>query len=439
MNFDKIIILLFLLKPTIDLFFWNKSFITIGGMNITLLHIVGIGIFILLWTYILKALKIVPLSRWMIAFLFLHVLAFLYAYMTEIKSDIISFFDVMLRIADSFIIYFIFFSLSRMHKKEKYYDFFKAVFFGTTIAAFINLIAIYFGFARTHISQDVLRMSGLYHDPGVLSNLALYNLIFASILLLLSKSNKMKLLSLFAICIDLYLIYEGVSRTVIVQLVAYSIIFTGLLVKAQKKLIIIYIVIMILGITSFLNLDVDKIERRFATETAVINIENYKFISPEEQFSIEEFEHVGTNRVKRWIRAYENIMERPSYEFLLGNFTASGGHSDYLDVLSRTGIVGFSIYLYIIFSIWKRSFRLYRNSKDESMINKVLYGLAFSFITLFILYAIAFRPLMYTTTAWYMWATFGMAFGREYWVEKEQQSFQPVKSHFLEASHKFSP
>lgn len=439
MILEKIIILLFWIKPSIDLFFWNKSILTIGRMDITLLHVVAVSMFIFLWPYVLKALKIAPLSEWMIALLFLHIMAFLYSYTTGIKLNILGFISVVIRIADSFIIYFVFFSLSGLHKKEKYYDFFKAVFGGTAIAVFINTYAIYFGFARSQMSQEVLRISGLYHDPGVLSNLALYNLIFASILLLLSKSNKMRLLSMLAIFIDLYLIYQGVSRTVIIQLVVYSMIYFGLLIKGFKKLIVVYSFTILVGIVSFMSLDFDKIERRFATEEAIVNIENYKFISSEEEFSIEEFQGVGTNRVKRWIRAFENIMARHSYELFFGNFSSSKGHSDYLDVLSRTGIVGLIIYLYILSVIWIRSFRLYRRSKNESMIDRVLYGLSFSFITLFMLYALAFRPLMYTTTAWYMWATFGMAFGRDYWIAKEQQSSQTIKSHFLETSHRFSP
>jgi hypothetical protein len=48
--------------------------------------------------------------------------------------------------------------------------------------------------------------------------------------------------------------------------------------------------------------------------------------------------------------------------------------------------------------------------------------LSFMLISLYILYSIPFRPLGYTTLAWFMWAVLGYAFGRRYWAAREEQS-----------------
>lgn len=422
MKLENVIVLLFLLKPLIDLS-WNKPLLVIAGKNISFLHLTGAAIFLYFGLYVLKLRGKVPLSRWMLLFLSLNLCSFLYAYYQGMTSDFVRFIDLMLRMADSFIIYHITFLSRRIHRSEWYFRFLRAVVLGTAIAVGINGILIFLDQSGLQASQEVLRMSGLYHDPGVLSNLALYNFIFASIILQLRMKNGwIKIILVLMMCIDLYLMYCGLSRTVIIQLFCYVIIYATFVTKGIKRLRLIGLLLVVSLSVIFSGVDFDRFERRFATELAVISLRNEDNISSDDRFSLQAYERLGTNRFKMWLFSLEEIRERDTYEILFGNFKSTAAHSDYIDVLSRNGAVGLGVYLFILFSLWKRSLRLFIRMKDRSGEDRIIHALAFAFISLYILYGFPFRPLSYTTTAWYMWATLGLSFGRVYWMGRNEDS-----------------
>ncbi|MBW2058233.1 MAG: hypothetical protein JRH07_13320 [Deltaproteobacteria bacterium] len=422
MRIENAIVLLFLSKPLIDLS-WNKPLLAIAGKNISFLHLTGAGIFVYFGLYILRLRGRAPLTRWMLLFLGLNLCSFLYAYLQGITSDVVRFADLVLRMADSFLIYHVTFLSRRIHQRGSYFRLFWAVFWGTAVAAAINAAMILMKLSGLHASQGVLRMSGLYHDPGVLSNLALYNLIFASILFQTRIRNEgLKLILAAMMCIDLYLIYSGLSRTVIVQLFFYGTIYLVFITRGVKRLgIFCFASLVGLGIV-LSGVDFGRFEKRFQTELALIRARTGGDASYEEEYPLGLYEHLGTNRFKMWIFSLREIRGRDTFELFFGNFKSTPAHCDYIDVLSRNGVVGLAVYLYILLSLWGKSLHLFLRTRERSREDRIIHGLGFAFISLYILYGFPFRPLAYTTTAWYMWAGLGLSLGKEYWVERERSA-----------------
>jgi O-antigen ligase len=209
-------------------------------------------------------------------------------------------------------------------------------------------------------------------------------------------------------------VYISVSRAAVMLLAVFALIYVGLVQKgSQKVTTTVFIVVAIFVTSAMFASQFEQFNARFSSEIQVLESAD----SPEpavtdDRVSFGRYEGLGSNRVRLWAVALDRVLQRSTAEIVFGSFfESSPSHSDYFDVLTRNGFVGLFVYVLMLLLFWKSTlFLVIRRgiSNDE----KVIHALAFTLITLYIIYAFPFRPLSYTTTAWFMWAMIGFSFAR---------------------------
>ena len=359
---------------------------------------------------------IAPYSRLIEAFIILNVISIAIGFYVGSRVTPILVINNMLRILDSYFIYIAIFIAASRYRYTSVSPFVKAIVIGSAIAVFANVIAIKFGLGggiKGSGTYASLRERGLYYDPGALSNVAFFNLIFAVFMLHLVKRQKLAWYAFIAAQIlgDLYLINAGKSRAVMVELAVFGFIYLLLFQKRWGKIAAPIVAAGIVAV-SLVTLDI-KLEElfvRFETDISAIEQadESGIGIANTGQVTLGQFERLGSNRGANWAAALTEIINRPVIELLLGNFTTTMAHSDYVDVLSGNGIVGLIMYCSLLAGLTWRSFLLTRR-RDSPPDIRVLHFISFTLIACYVLYAFPFRPLRYTTTAWYMWVMLGFS------------------------------
>ena len=176
-------LLLFTIKPAIDLT-WNIPIFSMGGRGFSLLHITGVFVFIYFGRYLLTNLRIsAPYSGIFKIFILINCISIIATLFID-KVSLIQVIDLMLRILDSYIIYNVAYIAAKDTTFDNSRNLVRAVSIGTFIAVMMNFIAIKMGYGGLqYASNDTYREHGLYHDPGTLSNIAMYNVVFTSYLL----------------------------------------------------------------------------------------------------------------------------------------------------------------------------------------------------------------------------------------------------------------
>ncbi|MEW6331330.1 MAG: hypothetical protein AB1560_07715 [Pseudomonadota bacterium] len=414
------LIVLFLTKPAIDLF-WNKALLTVGGRPFSLLHIAGVFVFVYFGRYLLTyARHSAPYAGLFKVFIAWNVVSIIATFFVD-EISAIQIVDLMLRIADSYIIYNVAFFAARGSVEHDHYRIVRAVSIGTCIALIVNLIAIVMGYGGVRAGSNMsIREYGLYHDPGTLSNIALYNIIFTSFMYhLMPRKNPVWLIySMVTVVISLYLIYIGLSRAVFIQMIVFGMIYVGIFKRGMGKFVPVFFVVLVVVLGASLGLDYGRFTQRFQSEIVVLTSpDEVSRTKQDKDVDLGAMERLGSNRGQLIAYALDDILKRPAWQIMVGNFTESPSHSDYIDVLSRNGVVGLLIYLLLLFFIWLKTFSLLRTGRGKP--GWAMDVLAFALINLYILYSIPFRPLSYTTLAWFMWTVIGFAFGRRYWESQD--------------------
>jgi O-antigen ligase len=273
-----------------------------------------------------------------------------------------------------------------------------------------------------------VREFGLYHDPGTLSNIALYNIIFTSFMyhLMPRKNPAWLIYSSVTVIISLYLIYIGLSRAVFIQMIVFGLIYVGIFRRGLGKFVTVFFVGLVIALGAILGLDYGRYTQRFQSEIIVLtDSEQVSRTKQDKDVDLGAMERLGSNRGQLVAYALDDILKRPAWQVMVGNFTESPSHSDYIDVLSRNGVIGLLIYLLLLFFIWLKTFSLLTSGRGKP--GWAMDVLAFALINLYILYSIPFRPLSYTTLSWFMWAVIGYAFGRRYWINHAAHDQKAVK------------
>jgi hypothetical protein len=413
------LIILFLVKPAIDLTWSLRT--SLAGFTISPLHVSGL--FILIYfgiQYIKYKQTTTPYSIIFATFIILNIISIIIGiFVYGFKP--VAIMDMMIRISASYVIYNAAFVAGTIDRNINYNKVIMAIMIGSSIAVIINFIGIKLGYGGLKEgAQDALaglRERGLYYDAGGMSNVALFHIIFTVLFLHLLEKNikKIYLLLWYIFCLTtigicLYAIYLGLSRSVMLQLALFAFLYILLVQKVAGKIILSsLIVIVIMGgliqgdtydrlLTRFQG-DLEALEESAENEQEVIN--------DDEGISLGKYEQLGNNRGKNWAEALTEIVDRTIIEIMLGNFRSTHAHSDYVDVLSRNGIIGLIIYLLLLLSIFFKTFTLtlIRTGEQHDMI----HVWAWMLITFYIAYSFPFRPLAYTTSAWYMWAMLGFS------------------------------
>jgi len=240
----------------------------------------------------------------------------------------------------------------------------------------------------------------------------MYNIIFTSHLLHLLKTSTIGwyIYSAFTVLMALYLVYLGVSRSVFLLLAVYGLIYVGIFKKGAGKAVPIIFFGAALLVGSVAGLNYDIFAQRFSSEIKVLDTSTRIETKKDKDVDLGRFERFGSNRGQMVAYALDGIIKRPLYQLLIGDFNSTSSHSDYIDMLARNGFIGLIVYVSFLLLIWKKTLGLVIGRNREEL--WPLRVMAFTLITLYILYSFPFRPLSYTTMSWYMWAVIGYTFGR---------------------------
>lgn len=411
---------LLMLKPLVDLL-WSQH-VVVGGRAFSPLHVVGVIVFVYFGLLALRLPRKPVYGGIFLIFIAINIVSASYGVLFSPRYDLIKFADVFLRVVDSYLVFHVAYGAGMKHDYSDHNRFLNAIVIGSSIALVINLFAIIFGFGGETVvergAEDFTRAQGLYYDPGVLALFASFNLIFLAYVYKRIPRAKViwKMLSLVMIVIDLYMIYISVSRAAIVLLVAFSLIYLTLAQRGVRRLA----TMAMFGAAAFvllalLDVGLERFSARFQSEIQVLTEENDQdgsvSSSSSDRVSFGRYEALGSNRVRLWAIAFDRYLEGDTFELLLGSFyKSSPSHSDYFDVLTRNGAVGLLFYVGLLVTIWRRMLLLSVAKVPET--ERLVHVLGFTLITLYILYAFPFRPLSYTTTAWYMWAILGFSLAR---------------------------
>jgi hypothetical protein len=411
------LIILFLVKPAIDLTWSFRT--SLAGFTISLLHITGVVLLIFFSIqYIKYKQTTTPYSIIFAIFIIINIISiiigiFFYGF------NLVAIMDMMIRISVSFLVYNVAFIAGTIDRNINYYKLIQAIMIGSSIAVIINFIAIKLGYGGAKVGAgdalNDLRESGLYFESGTMSNVALFHIMFTVLFLHLLEKNIKKIYMLFwyifcltTIAICLYVIYLGLSRSVMLQLALFAFLYVLLVQKLAGKIILSsLIVIVVMG--GLIQGDVyDRLLIRFQGDIeAFEKSEEEEIVEEKEGVSLGKYEQLGNNRGKNWAASLTHIIDRTVIEIMLGNFRSTIAHSDYVDIFSRNGIIGLIIYLSLLFGLFFKTLglTLIRSGEKHDMI----HIWAWMLITFYIVYSLPFRPLLYTTTAWYMWAMLGFS------------------------------
>jgi hypothetical protein len=352
-------------------------------------------------------------------FIAVNIASAVYGMLFSPRYNLIKFADVFLRVTDSYLIFHVAYGAGLKFNFSNHNRFLVAIVIGSSVALIINMFAIIFGYGgETLVERGAgafTRARGLYYDPGVLAIFATFNLIFLAYVYKLIRNTKIvwKGLALVMIGIDLYMIYISVSRAAIVLMVAFSLIYMTLAQRGVRRLTTMVVLAAIaFASLTLLDIGIEKFSARFQSEIQVLTDEGDSAgSSASDRVSFGKYEALGSNRVRLWAIALNRYLEGDIFELLLGSFyKQSPSHSDYFDVLTRNGAIGLLLYIGLLATVWRRTLSLSVAKVPEP--ERLLHVLAFTLISLYILYAFPFRPLSYTTIAWYMWAIIGFSLAR---------------------------
>jgi len=412
----RLLLLLVLVKPIIDLLYMFDF--RLAGIRFAPTTITGISILLYYAIANMRNRKNIKVkyAGLFLSFILINVFSVVLSIAGEgLNMTLIM--DVMIRIADSYLIFVAAYIAAVHYNGDRYKEYINFFAFGLSVAIIINLIGIKLGYggvkAGASSAHSALRNSGLYYDAGVMSIVALFTFIFGvyAFHVMAGKMILRKLYYLFILLCALYTIYLGLSRIIMIEVVLFAVIYLVYLKKTTGKIFYIGVAIGLASILASTNiLDIDRLTVRFQGDIAAL--------SNLDQEGSDALKKLGNNRVANWSSAIESNLSRHPIEVLFGNFSGGLAHSDYIDVLARNGIVGLIIYVTMLLLFLKLLRRNIKRNKGEA-----IHVFAFSLLLLYIIYAFPFRPLLYTTTAWYMWIliAFSIVADKKNQLEKRRQ------------------
>jgi len=413
----KALLILFLVKPSIDLLWRFYTFI--GGINFSPTTVAGLLICLLfggLW--LSRPQYSPPFARLMEAFLLLNLVSFIIGTFSSDPASFAEGLNVGIRVSASYFIYSTAFAAALRYRYQDISPFIKAIMLGSAIAVLLNVAAIQLGFGGGkffEIGGDPSRERGLYYDAGVLSNVAVYSLIFSAFMVHVARGNLLwTLFCVLIVIFDVYLIASTKSRAGILQVILFGLVYAWMFHRSWGRILAPIGAVLVLGASMLIfDIDIDETLSRFEGDVAALEQDSGTVgVKSGGEVSLGKFEQLGNRRGALWADALSIIAAKPIHEIVLGNFSGSRAHSDYIDILGRNGIVGIVLYLAIMLGLLSRTFRLAR-LPHRDLPSRLTYFTAFALLLCYMLYAVPFRPLLYTTTSWYMWALLGFALARE--------------------------
>ena len=433
--------LVLLAKPSVDVL-WEYG-ISIGGFRLSPLTVSGFAILLYFSAYIARqGVHRVPVSGLLIVFLGMNCLGFALGALSGEPVTLPGSVDFFFRLGASFALYISAYQLALKNPDFTFERVLRFSFVGLSVAVVLNVVGIWAGFGGakegaaallTHTGDGVYREAGLYYDPGVLAVVCLNALILGMALLASGRIRgaPSRVLVVVILVFALSLIFKAVSRAAILLATIDVFVFTVVYARGRVRLLAFGSIVVLLPAALILaGINDVVLSNRFESELSTIERllggsgdsgsgVSRTYVDGDEG-SLDSLEGLGNNRGMLWRQALADFGARDALTMLFGNGLSLGGHSDYIDVLGRTGVFGLIVYLLILSNLlWRtmRRFFRYRGSADN-----ICWFVAMLFVINYALYAFPFRPLLYTTPVWYMWIFAGIAFGR---TERRRRAQHP--------------
>lgn len=387
MRFESFIILLFVIKPFIDITM-NARWFSVLGRQFNSLELVGVLVFFVLGYKYITCRDQGPIFNERIILIFLALLAFTtFINFALSERNIISVIDVILKIFAAYFMYFILHHLLKDEKKRL--QLYKIVWFTTFFVSLLNLIAYFTGRFGVSVTGDVSRFDGLYNDSGSPAYVALFSFAFGTLYIESIKKNNERVSFVKKIVYGLtllnliFMLRVTITKSAILMTIVFLIIWWGIY---KKKAIIVIPLILIIGVFSYTN--IEDVQKRISPEI--------EFISSE-KFSVENALSLGTGRVSRWKRLLEFYgREFTIFQQVFGYANNFGAHNQYIAYLMQVGLLGLTIFLFIIYKFYKRLFYLYQRHKKPELF------MAITLLTVLCVYGLTGHPFEYTTQLWYL-------------------------------------
>jgi hypothetical protein len=405
------LIVLFLIKPLIDLGYF-LSF-SVGPIRIAPTTVAGLLICLYFATFRFQGSRFMPpYIRVFEAFLAVNLVSIVLGAFISERFLLNAMFVLALKILNSYFLFFAAYKAATAHQYQDFTPFVRAIVLGSAAAVVLNLAAIGLNVenpASDYSSDLGDRERGLYYDAGVLANLAFFNLIFAVFWVHMQRRKSILWLLVIGLLImaDLYLISASKSRSVMIELAVFAIIYTWLFQKRFGKILapLAGAAIITVAIVAF-DINTEDLFVRFEGDIDALGSEGPGVGTVNsgvgEKVTLGKYEAIGGNRGGLWANALTEIFQRSTIEILLGDFFATSlAHSDYIDVLGRNGIIGIILYLTLLVGLFRDTFAAIRRPMNDR--ERVVHFVAFILLICYMLYSMPFRPLSYTTSAWYMW------------------------------------
>ena len=186
--------------------------------------------------------------------------------------------------------------------------------------------------------EEAWRMSGLYHDPGQYTRMALLGIIILlpSLKLIRNKIHLVSKYSMLMLCV--VTLGYSVSRNVVLSVIAIFIVCGFYL---RRYFLIPVLSLSVLGFYLASPQVQDRYEHKFEKEIRY-------FSSSGEDIPVET---LGSGRVGVWERTMESFKESNLFQKFFGTGQDIGPHGQFFGLLSSVGIFGLiiSVFLYIMF------------------------------------------------------------------------------------------
>jgi len=320
-------------------------------------------IFFSLHRYFTSPIKVYPFIKYIFYYIFFAMISV--AWSIDIETTLFSSYGTLFPtlIVTAFLI-------NGIDKKEQIVNIFKSYSIGSVI---ISLYALYLYFTEFRFLQyGNARVTVLGQDQNELSFLLTFGIICLLYLFQFEKiSRKLKLIILSCIFLMIFVILTTGSRTGFVILLFTGLVFTAINFKGSK---IFFLTPFVIGLSIYLFLNLPEYIYLRLLETSS-QVENGDF----------------TNRERIWEMGFNAFIDSGRLLFGTGHDTfrvlmnntygwPTAGHNTYLITLIELGLIGFILYMRILFYLARKVWILVR--RDSLFFLLLLIPLLISMLTL---------------------------------------------------------
>ena len=295
--------------------------------------------------------------------------------------------NILFRGFDAYLLYMLF--AKYWTGREKVYQFFTVVWLSILVVNLFSVAVYFSGGYNVSITGGITRFAGLYNSAAGPAYNGVFALIFAVVIT--GMSNKSiglsplryeKILFIVTIAASLFLVFTSVTKSAVLMLAIFSIMWWGVHKRQFYFLIPAFILV---GYSVFGEGSV--FQQRFGNEIEVFVAGNY---------SDEALAALGTGRYSTWLRVLEAFREFSPMEKMFGVGRSYGAHNNYLAYLMMFGFAGLTTFFLILVTFYTSISRQYRKLRlPEFMLAKTL-------LVIFMAQAMTGHPFLWSTSLWYL-------------------------------------